>query len=268
MLVASLAREDRQVEAFRADVLRGQLLGDVAAAAEWIRERAGEEGRSLYSTITLDDDDIRDGSDGSAYIDGRFDVSSVDTAMLRFVNPAEDRVDSVAVHHGGILDRLRRISEDLAASFPWQAAQATIFLLTDMVPQPPTLRVGLKMAGSLRLRPDDKGSSSCGPTMITMEIDPDVPPAEVEAAYRRRRLQVLGGGQAPAGQRQGSEAGGVLRCPPRVSLARSVENVEQGPSGGRLPRPSHLPDRSNSSARSDNEVVDFTHQPSREGRLT
>lgn len=110
MLVVSLARKDWQVEAFRADVLRGQLLGDVAAAAEWIRDRAGEEGRSLYSTIAFDDDDIRARSDGS-YTDGRFDVSSVDTAMLRFVDPAGDRVESVAVHHGGVLDRLRRLSE-------------------------------------------------------------------------------------------------------------------------------------------------------------
>lgn len=72
------------------------------------------------------------------------------------------RIDGDIVHRAtrrkGILERLRQISESLAAFYGWEAADATTYVLTGAVPRVPAIK------GDVRLKfPLPAGSRLCSP---------------------------------------------------------------------------------------------------------
>lgn len=86
-------------------------------------------------------------------------------------------VHRVPVALGGVLDRLRQLSERLARQYGWTAAQAAVFVLTDQPPLVPPIRAVICSDSGGRAR---------------LDVDLAVTPAALAAAYRRLRRSILG----------------------------------------------------------------------------
>lgn len=99
---------------------------------------------------------------------------------LRYATPTSKTERQVLVTEGKFLDRLRLLSEDLAAKFGWTKAQSTIFVLTDLTPSISNL------AG--RTIPKNMPAA----TRIQLTIDPTISPEEVTEYYRKFRQDLVG----------------------------------------------------------------------------
>ena len=139
------------VASFRRDVLGGRPLS-AADVVKWVRGRAANEKPPTRNGGLL------------AYADGG------DT-WTRYQ----------PTRAGGVLNRLRRLSVGLAEFYGWEQAQATIFVLADMIPYVPAVedRVLRKYPLSVRSR-------------ILLTIDPKTTPQEVSDYYRRVRRDEFG----------------------------------------------------------------------------
>lgn len=180
-----LASRDRSVQEFRSDELGGGLLGGPEAAAAWIKERLrGAKRVSIEVPVDWQPGDpLPEGADTRPH-----------HVFLHFagVKNAESWQESVTVT-GGVLDRLHRLSERLAKDYPWQEAQATTFILTDVVPAVPAGRV---WSSSLPTGSDESkiqalfkaiagARSDLLPERVTVEVDREVPPPTVADLFRR-----------------------------------------------------------------------------------
>jgi hypothetical protein len=146
-VLAAQANLDERVRQFRESVLSGSLLAP-DAIAEWIHQRAQEEGEPSYwlSSIPVERAEIR-GTFGSSPVEvGPFQLADYETRgydyerpsferrMLSYVTP-EFEETTVPVRAGGILDALRKLSHGLAyEDYPWQERQASAFVLTGLIP--------------------------------------------------------------------------------------------------------------------------------------
>ena len=85
----------------------------------------------------------------------------------------------VAVWPRTDLDRLRSLAGSLARRSGWQPAQAVVFVLTDATPLLPVLTV--------------REHHGTGPRRVTLEVDAEMPPEMVAAAFLSARRRMLGG---------------------------------------------------------------------------
>jgi hypothetical protein len=108
----------------------------------------------------------------------------------------------VLVRNGGVLDQLRRLSEDLARQYDWQPPQATLFVLTGRVPLVPALRVrtGWHFPLTATVR-------------ITLAVHPSVTPQEVAEAYRKVRREMIPGRARPLTEKHARLAAFTARRP-------------------------------------------------------
>ena len=60
---------------------------------------------------------------------------------MEYATPASEWVQRVETTRGGVLEELRILSGCLARAYGWQPAQATGFILTDVTPRLPGIRV-------------------------------------------------------------------------------------------------------------------------------
>jgi hypothetical protein len=85
-------------------------------------------------------------------------------------------VETVPTQQGGDLERLRLLSDELAASFAWAREDATLWVLTGITPPlPPLTNSVLPHAGAPVL------------DRLSIQIDPHVPPADLATYYARVR---------------------------------------------------------------------------------
>jgi hypothetical protein len=84
---------------------------------------------------------------------------------------------------GGVLDRLRQISEYLATFYGWKPSLATAFVLTGLVPLVAPITTEVRTGGTER---------TTARARITLTVDPTATPKEVADAYRSFRWNVLG----------------------------------------------------------------------------
>jgi hypothetical protein len=156
-VIAHLAARLPEVEMFRDKVLSNALL-DVATVDSWVTARAREEGAGRRPA-----------------------------RLLAFAVPVEGSPGEVRTEHhvvtqpNGVLERLRQLSERLAATYGWLPAQATLFVLTDRAPLVDTITVAHTKRGSTPVI-----------NRITLVVDPALPPHVVTAHYRRARKQEFG----------------------------------------------------------------------------
>ena len=154
MLLARVAAQDKWVLAFRNAVLGEPVAAD--GVQSWILAR-----------------DELDGA-GAVNIEGFPD-------QLWFPSPNEDARHCIPVVKGGVLDKLRILTERLEKQFGWDPAQATKFVLTD---SPPFVS---EITGDFERR--DVSATS----RIELTIDPAASPLQVAEYYRRARSQFLKG---------------------------------------------------------------------------
>jgi len=89
------------------------------------------------------------------------------------------------------LDKLRKLAESLAQSYPWQPAQAAAFVLEGLIP--------LATPFMLRL-PQPQHDNRPRRAKLIMEIDLWIPADEVLRAYREVQREVLPGHNRPISQ--------------------------------------------------------------------
>jgi len=94
----------------------------------------------------------------------------------------EDPTGEVPTAEGGVLDRLRQLSQSLARFYGWDEAAATNFVLTGEVPFMPSIETRASVPFSYTTT-----------ARISLTIDPALSPREVANHYRRMRGRILEG---------------------------------------------------------------------------
>ena len=148
---------------------------------EWLMSAAQEDGPPLWHLANAFIP-AKEGADDEPDI-SKFDINGVvfQQLFLEYVTPDDSHIRTVPTAGGSDkLEELRRISEDLSTAYPWQRAQATLFVLTGMMPLIPGA------TGSVRYR------RLRALSRIYLDIDPALSPRDVGEYYREVRQQVLG----------------------------------------------------------------------------
>lgn len=159
---AAVARLDPLVVTFRNEVLAGQVLPwtDVQG---WVAKRAGTATRW---TVTVT-------AEGAA----EPDVQGVETRTLRYAAPGVPHVQATPTRAGGDLERLRALADTLASAYGWEPAQASVFVLTDLVPLVAPIRATV-----------DLGTAQT----VTLTIDPTETAESVARQYLAARRELVG----------------------------------------------------------------------------
>ena len=153
-LLAEDARQNEEaVQDFRQSMLGGRLL-EWADVETWVRRQATDDG-------TLDRDPR--------------------ASFLEYGVPDDLWMRSQPTAKNGVLGSLRILAARLAKRYGWQEAQATLFVLTDMVPRVSPLHAEMKWTSPFEAM-----------SRITLTVDPALPPREVADAYREVRARFLG----------------------------------------------------------------------------
>ncbi len=183
VLLVQQANNVPAVRAFRESVLKDRLL-KFDQVQKWLESQGKRDGKpSLY----MGDVPLPDGSKEehkprhggfSFRLPSRVIWSSqLRRHLLKYGVPEDRWLRALLVRHGGALDRLRQLSEQLSQDFQWQPGQATIFVLTGMIPV---------------LHEITWNANTRGRGLITLTVDPAVRPRDVAGAYREAQRQVVG----------------------------------------------------------------------------
>lgn len=163
LLLAEDAAELEEVQSFREGVLGSRLLG-LDQLENWIQEQMPDKPIS---------------------------VGDPKSVTLRYGTHHDDFERVAFVQRDSTLAELRWIARMLAESYGWGESQATVFVLTGLVPL--VLRVGLEWKA---VRPPSRESPDIDhPTAgerITLTVDPTITPSELRAIYANYRRQLLG----------------------------------------------------------------------------
>jgi hypothetical protein len=174
------------VQAFRKDVLKGKLLGNVESAAKWIQRQSKKEGLpegwSEGATLYKPQD--------RAFTVGDNRSTLVFYTVLKGTGP--DILwpyEMAPIKPDGILGRLKSVAVRLTAPFPvslasfpaWGEQWATTFILTGCVP--PINRGLVSTFESGNLPPTGR---------IQLNVDPRLSPREVAELFAEARKRMLG----------------------------------------------------------------------------
>jgi hypothetical protein len=107
-------------------------------------------------------------------------VQHVYQPNVMYAKEGDDRDTGMLTRAGGVLDRLRVLSERLAEAYRWTRAQATLFVLTGLPP----------LVASLTADPIAREDLPVL-SRITLWIDPTLSPAEVAERYSAVRRWLL-----------------------------------------------------------------------------
>lgn len=184
-LVARHAAEDPDVVTFRATYLPDGLVA-WAELEDWMDKQTDQDGeRTSDVSFTI--------PPGTAVEwDGpvpRFDppIAAVTTGvhfssrLLAYALPGDRGVRRRTVAANGGLDQLGRLADSLAASFSWQPAQASVFVLTGT----PPMIMGVKVTVPAMNVRYNYGLDWA--RRITLDVDAGASPQEVLAAFERVR---------------------------------------------------------------------------------
>ena len=190
-LLAVEVGNDPDVKAFRDEVLNGQLLADHEVES-WMQQRAKEDGpATTWLTVQVPEGSKCVADKGGAHTVPPITISADNRARLlhrqyvqylRYLEATDfdDVRTELPVALGGVLDRLRQLSQHLARILPWQEDEATYFVLTGACPWTPIIDV----------RPIRRSPSAA--SRIKMTIDPALPSKVVAEHYKASRQEVVG----------------------------------------------------------------------------
>jgi len=186
VMMAQEAAKIPEVIEFRKNALRSKLLAS-DQVEDWIKLQASKEGGASHwiGSIPLPDDThLRmDASAGHFAIEPPLTVRGAFSAESRFLKyglPNSEWTFCHPIRRGGVLERLREVSQDLAKRYDWQEAVATLFVLTGRTPLVSPLSYAVCPNGSPFKR-----------RVITMEIDPILSPSEIARQYSKIRRAIM-----------------------------------------------------------------------------
>lgn len=188
-LLAQEAGLTPEVARFRQDCLDGAFIEPQDVEAWMEKIHAQEGGPTVYLTIPVEPPHKLIPQGRFFAVEPELRLSSlteagavrIETRRISFLSPGSAQVRHLAVVHGGVLDRLRSLSEMLARRYPWRKAQASVYVLTGKPPQLSRLQTKLRF-----------GSLGPAMTRIELEVDPSVLPKELAAQYAKLRKVVFG----------------------------------------------------------------------------
>lgn len=191
-LLADKAANDEEVLSFRSDVLGGSLLSRLQVD-RWIKRQAEDDGpASLWLTVPVPKGYEVKSSTRAATTEPPLTISEETPAILIqrqylsyvscLVPIEEDPTCEVPTAEGGVLGRLRQLSEALARHYGWDAALATNFVLTGEAPLVPSVEIRRSYPSNFRTL-----------ARISLTVDPALSPREVADHYRRVRAEIVGG---------------------------------------------------------------------------
>ncbi|MEN6533625.1 MAG: hypothetical protein ABFD89_08180 [Bryobacteraceae bacterium] len=184
--VAAQAREDGQVKWFRKAFLGGRVLR-IEEVEPWILQQRNDYPYRHAVIVRLPA-----GVTPQPDVNGRYTLTPplreisqfevlVPVTFLEYHRAGSVWVQRVPAGPDGPLGALYKLSHRLAEMYGWQKAQASGFVLTDLIPEIPTCMV----------------SSVChelgGLVRIQIVVDPFYTPAEVAQTYKRIRSKMLVG---------------------------------------------------------------------------
>jgi hypothetical protein len=183
LLVAKEADNRDDVKAYRQTVLDGQLLSP-EQVEPWIMEREPKNGPGGGMRIAIEAPDTIEYDARHPFrlkvpLTVRETLGS-EWPQLDFVTPDSRYVKSMTTPAAtGPLARLRMMSEELARTYDWFPAQATVFVLTGQAPLLPSFRWSIT------------NHHWPGPRRIALDIDLILSPRDVARRYAevRRRLR-------------------------------------------------------------------------------
>lgn len=193
LAISHIASRDPEVVEFREEVLGARLL-HMEEIKGWIEERAREEGEATsYLKVPLPPKTKLDKTKTSVVLEpplalddlphGAFGLS---VEILRYGVEESDWAQGIPVAIGGVLDRLRGLSERLESLYSWGRAEATVFVLTGAAP------LLADMRGGIEIKPMFPAASR-----ITLEVDISVGPKRLAVAYAKLRKKYVPGRYRP-----------------------------------------------------------------------
>lgn len=218
LLVAAEAGGRDEIIEFR-KVLRHGIILSRDEVEPWIQNQAKADGPpTVYLTVAAPPHlelkvTDRGGIAGTRpfQISDDWPANRCSRAMLDYLVAGNNYVRRVAVCRGGVLDRLRMISEDLAADYGWWPAAGTVFVLTGTPPliDTTTVQPVLKRIPAL--------------SRIALTIDPALSPREVSSIYRRLRKELVGIRYRSLSEKHGTLVVFVMSRPKKETYARQME---------------------------------------------
>ena len=188
-LAADEAERQPEVVGFRKEVLKGRLLA-TEQVESWVYQHAQLDGPATHwlgeVPVPLKHQFEFDSKSGALVIRPELRISRLEgSATLQFLDYAalpDLWVRRVPTAAGGVLERLKKISEDLVRSYDWEQAAATLFVLTGRLPliQP----IVLKFTWSAR---------TFKRRVIELSVDPAISPAELGKRYGVLRSKLISG---------------------------------------------------------------------------
>jgi hypothetical protein len=189
VLRANEGESDEDLIRFRKEILKGKFLrkGQVKS---FIDKNAEVEGHSVYIQIPLSPNNApRFNKRARAFVVKpkiAGPVVSWTVKYLAYAIPESGEEQLVPVRHGGTLDHLRVLSEQLSKRHGWQSAQASVFVLTGLVPLLPSIRT----------------SFNWNTARFTFDVDLSVTPRQIADYFLRAKRKVLGSHRTKALQQK------------------------------------------------------------------
>lgn len=178
-LIARDVANDEAVQRFRTEALVGTLLTSDDGVRAWIIRHARGEPQE-QAPQDSEHDNHRNHRNHRNHPVGALAYA------LHGVKQIERPIGA-----GGMLDRLRRLSEDLAARFAWTDAQATTFVMTGAVPLIREVKTVI-----------ERHAAYPALTRIRLAVSPMATPQEVASSYQQARAQLVMTRPRDPGERQ------------------------------------------------------------------
>ena len=181
MVIAALAREDADVQAFRNEILDDRLITWDEVPA-WIEARASESPQIVEVTVAVD----KPPAVATHWTPDEtpLRVRRVGAEMLLYSRKTEDgAVRATIAVHFGVLQRLHRLALDLSTFYGWREEDTVVFVLADVVPWVAPILV------TTTTDPIYFGRPCEWTRRIKLDIDPGVPASEVASVYQEARAR-------------------------------------------------------------------------------
>jgi hypothetical protein len=181
-LLAAVARNRPDVQEFRKRVLRGSLLKAVEVGP-WIADLQEKE-PALRTAVVVQlprEVNLRLRA-GKPEFDSDVTIGSSDVLALHaleviaYAKPGCQWVQTLAIGFEGPLKELRDLCENLKDAYKWENYQASMFVLTDVVPLISRFRYQVNFAMSMRAL-----------SRVSLIVDPVITPRELAQQYKKIR---------------------------------------------------------------------------------
>ncbi|MDP7577948.1 MAG: hypothetical protein QGF12_00210 [SAR202 cluster bacterium] len=181
-ILALIAGEKAAVSEYRNSFLNGKFMSPKRIES-WIKKNAKAEGkptRFLHGLPLENEQRVTLAKDGNVRVEPPFkEVSFAQSSKGYFISYWSEDVEEikrVPVRVGGVLDKLRLLSDELSLELGWEPQEAVAFVLSGQVPVIEAIRVEVHINSKQPLA-----------NRVHLDIDPTMSPNQVAQVYSQAR---------------------------------------------------------------------------------